>query len=234
VGPGRGEDRDPEGPRGQDHLHDAGQWPLRHVPGLREGCRLRREQGEVGHRGRRRHGADAHQQADRRRAVLRLAPAAHRGARRRRGGHQPVRAEITGAAVLLITDGQVLAAGEAPPAPADVLVDGDRIVAVGPGLAAPPDATRLDAAGKLVVPGLINAHTHAHNNLIKGVADSVTLELFLNTGPAMYLGRTHEEQYLSALLGAVEMVKTGCTSAYDLFMALPSPSIESVEAVVRA
>jgi len=136
--------------------------------------------------------------------------------------------------VLLITDGQVLAAGDAPPAPADVLVDGDRIVAVGPGLAAPPDATRLDAAGKLVVPGLINAHTHAHNNLIKGVADSVTLELFLNTGPAMYLGRTHEEQYLSALLGAVEMVKTGCTSAYDLFMALPSPSIESVEAVVRA
>ena len=136
--------------------------------------------------------------------------------------------------MLLITDGQVLAAGDAPPAPADVLVDGDRIVAVGPGLAAPPDATRLDAAGKLVVPGLINAHTHAHNNLIKGVADSVTLELFLNTGPAMYLGRTHEEQYLSALLGAVEMVKTGCTSAYDLFMALPSPSIESVEAVVRA
>ena len=136
--------------------------------------------------------------------------------------------------MLLITDGQVLAAGDAPPAPADVLVDGDRIVAVGPGLAAPPDAARLDAAGKLVVPGLINAHTHAHNNLIKGVADSVTLELFLNTGPAMYLGRTHEEQYLSALLGAVEMVKTGCTSAYDLFMALPSPSIESVEAVVRA
>ena len=87
--------------------------------------------------------------------------------------------------MLLITDGQVLAAGDARPAAADVLVDGDRIVAVGPGLAAPPDATRLDAAGKLVVPGLINAHTHAHNNLIKGVADSVTLELFLNAGPAM-------------------------------------------------
>ena len=136
--------------------------------------------------------------------------------------------------MLLIANGRVLAAGAAAPVPADILVDGDRIVAVGPGLAAPPDATRLDAAGKLVVPGLINAHTHAHNNLIKGVADSVTLELFLNTGPAMYLGRTPEEQYLSALLGAVEMVKTGCTSAYDLFMALPSPSIESVEAVVRA
>lgn len=136
--------------------------------------------------------------------------------------------------MLLITNGQVLTAGNARPAPADILIDGDRIVAVGPGLAAPPDAARLDATGKLIVPGLINAHTHAHNNLIKGVADSVTLELFLNIGPAMYLGRTPEEQYLSALVGAVEMLKTGCTSAYDLFLALPSPTIESVEAVVRA
>jgi guanine deaminase len=136
--------------------------------------------------------------------------------------------------MLLISNGHVLAPGDGHPAAADVLVDGDRITAVGPRLTAPPDATRLDATGKLVVPGLINAHTHAHNNLIKGVAESVTLELFLNTGPAMYFGRTPEEQYLSALLGAVEMVKTGCTAAYDLFMALPSPSIESVEAVVRA
>ena len=136
--------------------------------------------------------------------------------------------------MLLISNGQVLGADDARPTAADVLVDGERIVAVGPHLAAPPDAARLDATGKLVVPGLINAHTHAHNNLIKGVAESVTLELFLNTGPAMYFGRTPEEQYLSALLGAVEMVKTGCTAAYDLFMALPSPSIESVEAVVRA
>jgi len=136
--------------------------------------------------------------------------------------------------VLFIANGEVLPADHERPAPADILVDGDRIVAVGSGLAAPPDAVRLDATGKLIVPGLINAHTHAHNNLIKGVADSVTLELFLNIGPAMYFGRTPEEQYLSALLGAVEMVKTGCTSAYDLFVALPSPSIESVEAVVRA
>ena len=34
--------------------------------------------------------------------------------------------------------------------------------------------------------------------------------------------------------GALEMVKTGCTTAYDLFMSLPYPSLEEMEAVVRA
>jgi 5-methylthioadenosine/S-adenosylhomocysteine deaminase len=136
--------------------------------------------------------------------------------------------------MLLIVNGHMLVAGEPRPAPVDVLIDGERIAAVGPRLPAPADAARLDAWGKLIVPGMINAHTHAHNNLIKGVIDNVTLELFLNAGPAMYLNRTPEEQYLSALLGAVEMVKTGATAAYDLFMRLPSPTIESIEAVARA
>jgi guanine deaminase len=136
--------------------------------------------------------------------------------------------------VLLITNAGLLVPGQARPEPGEVLINGETIVAVGPRLAAPPDATRLDATGKLVLPGMINAHTHAHNNLIKGVIDNVTLELFLNAGPAMYLNRTPEEQYLSALLGAVEMVKTGATGAYDLFMRLPSPTVESIEAVARA
>jgi 5-methylthioadenosine/S-adenosylhomocysteine deaminase len=136
--------------------------------------------------------------------------------------------------MLLIANGHVLAPGEPRPSRADVLVDGERIIAVGPHLAAPADSEPLDATGKLILPGLINAHTHAHNNLIKGVIDNVTLELFLNAGPAMYLNRTPEEQYLSALLGAVEMVKTGATAAYDLFMQPPSVTIESIEAVARA
>jgi 5-methylthioadenosine/S-adenosylhomocysteine deaminase len=136
--------------------------------------------------------------------------------------------------VLLIANGQVLEPGQARPVAGDVLVEGERIIAVGPHLAAPPDAARLDATGKLVLPGLINAHTHANHSLIKGVADRLTLELLLNAGPALYLNRTVEEHYLSALLGAVEMLKTGTTGTYDLFLALPGPSLESIEAVVRA
>ncbi|MBM3223154.1 MAG: amidohydrolase [Candidatus Tectomicrobia bacterium] len=116
----------------------------------------------------------------------------------------------------------------------DVLIAGDRIHAVGPTLEVPADVQRLDASGHLLVPGLINAHTHAHNNLFKGMGDNWPLEELLNHGPALNAGRTPEEQYLSAAIGAIEMLKNGCTAAYDLFMAVPAPTSESVEAVVRA
>jgi len=43
----------------------------------------------------------------------------------------------------------------------DVLVDGDKIVAVGPELPAPPDAEVLDAEGRVLMPGFVDCHTHA-------------------------------------------------------------------------
>jgi guanine deaminase len=135
---------------------------------------------------------------------------------------------------LLLHGGHVLRGAGPAPERADVLVEGDRIAAVGPALPRPAGAESLDAAPFLVVPGLVNAHTHAHNNLLRGLADRWTLEDLLNHGPALNGGRTAEDHYLSAALGAAEMLKTGCTTAYDLFMAAPAPSIEDVEAVVRA
>ena len=117
---------------------------------------------------------------------------------------------------------------------ADILIESDRINAVGGALEVPLDAHRLDATGCLVLPGLVNAHTHAHNNLLKGMGDNWTLEDLLNHGPALNGNRTPEEQYLSAAIGAIEMLKNGCTAAYDLFMAVPAPTSEDVEAIVRA
>lgn len=117
---------------------------------------------------------------------------------------------------------------------ADVLIEADRISAVGSALEIPTEAHRLDATGCLVLPGLVNAHTHAHNNLLKGLGDNWTLEELLNHGPALHGNRTQQEQYLSAAIGAVEMLKSGCTAAYDLFMAMPAPTSEGVEAIVQA
>src|SRR5262249_5576070 len=124
--------------------------------------------------------------------------------------------------------------GGAAPSPADILIAGDRIAAVGLALPAPPGPPELDASGCLVLPGLVNAHTHAHNNLFRGLAERWTLEDLLNNGSALNGGRTPEDQYLSAALGAMEMVKTGCTAAYDLVIASPAPTAEDLEAVVRA
>ena len=135
---------------------------------------------------------------------------------------------------VLVRGGQVLGGSDAALETVDVLVEGDRIVRVGPGLEATDGARTIDASGCFVLPGLINAHTHGHNTLPRGRAGTWTLEDLLNHAPAMNAHRTVEDQYLSAAVGALEMAKTGCTAAYDLFMSSPAPSLEELEAVVRA
>lgn len=135
---------------------------------------------------------------------------------------------------IFVYGGNVLRSISASLERADVLIEDDRISAIGPDLSAPETAYRLDASGCIVLPGLINAHTHAHNNLLKGMGNNWTLEDLLNHSAALTGGRTVEEQYLSAAIGAIEMLKTGCTAAYDLFMAIPAPTDDGVEAIVRA
>src|SRR5216117_3135821 len=117
----------------------------------------------------------------------------------------------------------------------DILVAGDSIAEIGaPGLAAPAGATVVDARGTLLHPGLINAHTHAHGNLAKGMGDRWTLELLLTAGPWISGGRSLEEKHLSAKLGAVEMVLKGCTACYDLPLEWPAPTAEGLGAVGSA
>ena len=135
---------------------------------------------------------------------------------------------------LVIRGGQVLAGSPPALSRADVLIDGDRISAVGPSLAVPAGASMIDAAGRIVVPGMVNAHTHAGSHLARGRAGNWTLEDLLNHTAANYSFRGPEDDYLSAAVGAIEMLKTGCTSAYDLFMSLPAVTEETFEAVVRA
>src|SRR6266849_3568997 len=119
--------------------------------------------------------------------------------------------------------------------PADLLIVGDTIREVGvPGLKAPAGASVIDARGKLLHPGLINAHTHGHGNLAKGMGDRWTLELLLTAGSWINGGRSLEDKYLSTKLGAVEMVLKGCTAAYDLAFEWPAPTPEGLSAVGRA
>jgi len=117
----------------------------------------------------------------------------------------------------------------------DVLVEGDTIRSVGaPGLAAPAEAVAIDAAGCLIHPGLINAHTHGHGNLSRGQGDRWTLELLLAAAPWIGGNRAVEDKGLTARIGAAEMVLKGCTAAYDLYYEFPTPSIEGIDAAAAA
>ena len=63
----------------------------------------------------------------------------------------------------------------------DVLVEGDKISAIGPSLLA-PDAETVDCSGHFVLPGLINAHMHTWQTALRSVAANWTLlEYFRKT-----------------------------------------------------
>src|SRR5438045_849237 len=135
----------------------------------------------------------------------------------------------------IIRGGRVLDIDKGTAAPADILIRDDTIAEIGaPGLAAPEDATVVSADRKLIHPGLVNAHTHAHGNLAKGMGDRWTLELLLTAAPWLTGHRTQDDIHLTAQLGAVEMVLKGCTAAYDLFVEFPLPTRDGIGLVASA
>jgi guanine deaminase len=118
---------------------------------------------------------------------------------------------------------------------ADILIEADTIREIGPpGLPAPAEAIEFAAHRRLLHPGLVNAHTHGHGNLAKGMGDRWTLELLLAAAPWITGNRSPEDKYLSTLLGAVEMVMKGCTACYDLSFEWPLPTADGFAGAARA
>src|ERR1051325_9185587 len=78
----------------------------------------------------------------------------------------------------LIRGGYVLtldpALGDLPNA--DVLIEGERIAAVGRGLTAGPDANVIDARNRIVMPGFVDTHRHTWQTPVRGVLPSCTLD----------------------------------------------------------
>lgn len=117
----------------------------------------------------------------------------------------------------------------------DILVRNGTIAQVGaPGATDRTGATVHDAGDRLILPGFVNAHTHGHANLMKGVADRWTLEASLTNGPWLGGARDAATMYLSTLLGAAEMVSKGCTACFDLVYEFPRPTAAGFAAVARA
>jgi guanine deaminase len=122
----------------------------------------------------------------------------------------------------------------------DIRIEDGRIAAVGPALpAGPPPVRIIDATDRLVIPGLVNAHLHSHNNYFRGWFDSVPLDLCVLDVWGVGLARealrlTPRQIYARALLGCAEMLRTGTTTALDDVNLSPWLGEEAVAAVVRA
>ena len=129
---------------------------------------------------------------------------------------------------MLIHGGRVLLPGSFAVEALDLVLDGERIAdLVAPGSVRAEGMQRLDASDRLVMPGLVNGHHHAQAQLAKGRFDRTTLELLLVAMPWANGGRTLEDKYLSAQIGAAELVRKGCSATYDMFAEFPLPTPES-------
>jgi 5-methylthioadenosine/S-adenosylhomocysteine deaminase len=123
---------------------------------------------------------------------------------------------------LLIHNALVLTMEPGAPvlAPGYVAVRGSKIAAVGPSAAAaglPAARERLDAGGALVMPGLVNTHSHAPMVWFRGLADDLPLHRWLQDFifPLEAGWLTPEKAYWGTLLAAAEMIRGGITTVAD-------------------
>jgi 5-methylthioadenosine/S-adenosylhomocysteine deaminase len=121
---------------------------------------------------------------------------------------------------------------------AAVLVDQDRgtIEAVDPDPSAADDADEvLDAGNGLVIPGLVNAHTHAAMTLLRGYADDKPLDAWLQEDIWPVEGElTAEDIRVGTELAAVEMIRSGTTAFADMYFEEPHVAGVVEEAGLRA
>ena len=110
---------------------------------------------------------------------------------------------------------------------ADVLIDRDAgtIRAVGSpdevADAAGAAAETLDAEGSLVIPGLVNAHTHVAMTLLRGYADDKPLDAWLREDIWPVEGAfSPDDVEAGAALGVVEMIRSGTTAFADMYFAM--------------
>ena len=93
----------------------------------------------------------------------------------------------------------------------------------------------ISGDGKLLIPGLINTHTHSYMSLFRNVADDLSFEdwLFKNIEP-LEERLVPEDAYFGAMLSMIEMIKTGTTCFLDMQMHIHQTSKAADESGMRA
>jgi 5-methylthioadenosine/S-adenosylhomocysteine deaminase len=108
----------------------------------------------------------------------------------------------------------------------DVLIDGYTIKAIGPDLSVDPhsagDLTIIDGQSRAVIPGLINAHTHLYQSMLRGLHPDLPLEAWLQAVVFPYRRQAkvgHPDEAImaaAARAGCAEMLKNGTTAFIDM------------------
>jgi cytosine/adenosine deaminase-related metal-dependent hydrolase len=106
----------------------------------------------------------------------------------------------------------------------DLLIEDDRIVAVGRNLAA-ADAEVIDGAGRIVVPGFVNAHMHTWQTALRGLAANWSLFEYMRWMHAGLATRFKPEDiHIATLVGALNQMHCGTTTLVDWCHNNPTPA----------
>lgn len=107
---------------------------------------------------------------------------------------------------------------------ASIVVDGDRIAALGP---APeidrrfPEAERVEGRGKAVLPGLVNCHTHLWFTVARGIQEDFGFPSTLRFPTTVSAMLGAEENTVFAMLGALEALRGGNTTLFEIGTRIP-------------
>ncbi len=120
--------------------------------------------------------------------------------------------------------------------PRDILIEGGLIKAIAPAASVTvPGAQVIDLSRHLLVPGLINSHQHSHEHFQRGRTENLPLELWMNlvrTRTTVVL--SPRQIYLRTMIGAIEALRTGCTTVVDDMAVGPVASRERIQPVLDA
>jgi 5-methylthioadenosine/S-adenosylhomocysteine deaminase len=120
--------------------------------------------------------------------------------------------------------------------PGSVAITGDTLQAVGPQAAQYTARETIDCGGRVVMPGLINAHTHVPMTLLRGLADDLRLDVWL-MGYMMPVEREFVNPdfvRLGTRLGCAEMIRSGITCFADMYYFEETVAEAAAEAGMRA
>ncbi|MFQ6090677.1 MAG: amidohydrolase family protein, partial [Candidatus Bipolaricaulia bacterium] len=140
---------------------------------------------------------------------------------------------------ILLKDSTLLPTPDGSEEGVSIVIEGERISRISPSAsdeAAGVSFDRvIDCRGKLVMPGLVNAHTHLAMVLFRGYADDLPLEQWLKGAiwPAeKYLRK--EEIYWASLLGISELLRCGVTAFADMYFHTEEVARAALQSGIRA
>jgi 5-methylthioadenosine/S-adenosylhomocysteine deaminase len=130
-----------------------------------------------------------------------------------------------------------MAPGFEPVAPGELVASDGTIDYVGPqrGNHSATWDTEIDAAGGVLIPGLVNAHTHLAMTLLRGYADDMPLHEWLTTKIWPTEARlTEDDVYWGAMLGILEMLRGGTTCFSDMYHFFNAGTRAAIDGGMRA